>query len=498
MFFRTITRVVKREPKSRSTRVLHQSAQVQSFAPTSSLIEWTIDYNDHESRSEQKAIFPVHKEHPAINAEICKTLDVLLEKFLPAMQIPALQTPSELLAPPFKLICKSTQERAAYAARQAAMQQFREKYNEMADIVPVDKSFKILFTHHYNVGLPEFGQLNANATYQCYVADYHETIDSIKFSDISRMDHADFTSKIVAPKDKIHADLFVRFKMKNGDKYSFVVKMKDSAEIHSLLYYHLMELLPTSHVETSTRSKVRQLQHYNMTWGKHKLPFIQDWESVKYVQEHYDKQSDPLFVQMFSRHILANNNQESLIVFDMGAGKGRLAAKLITEAMRYGVPVEYILLEPESSQCDLAQEKIEHLQAIYGDKFKASIYQQTMDEFAQTSAYQQYTARVDCMVSSGGPLNLSVVDYNTAHRNLESANTLLREGGMLLASGLTDLHMTKKTFEQAGFHAHKLSEIVASNNQSRCMQMYVMEKGKPLENELRTVAMLSPGNRYRE
>lgn len=342
---------------------------------------------------------------------------------------------------------------------------YDKKISLLGNIVLVSNDFKLLYSRFYSTVFPDEGQIKANETLQCFVDKYHDEITSIKYADISKM-RTNFSS----------GRLLVRFKYKNNSKFTFLVKQDENMVIKSLLK-KLCELLPGNCVDVTTRKAICKSEYprYPLFWGG-------NWESMKYISEHYENHSDPIFLMKFENHILNNRKSELLNVIDIGAGKGRLAEKLITVAQNNKFPLNYILLEPDAKQCKIANEKMDLLKDRYGENLlcKIIIINSTIEDFVGSELCNEYNGRIDVVISSGGPLNIEVVSFGDAHKNISTIENLLSPHGVVLASGLTSLLVSKKSLQNK-FTIHNMSEKGIYGNKTKHIQFYVLEKKSSID-----------------
>jgi len=385
--------------------------------------------------------------------EVRTSLISLYEKFNPLTSNTPLKTPESII-------------KSRGWVNHSDLSEYNKRSNTLGNIVLVDNDFKLLFGLNYAPMFPEAGQLKANKTYEYFVDKYHDGISSIKYSEISGMTTI-FTSGC----------LLIKFKLKDKNEYTFLVKQDDNKEIRSLLD-KISDLLSGEFIQISRRNRIRKFPSYHRFWGG-------NWEDVQYVKEHYNN-SDLIYLTKFETHILNMKKKEPpLLIFDIGAGKGRLAEKLISLALTKGIPLHYLLLEPDESQCKIASERLDELNNKYSEKFhfKTTIINSSIEEFTKSELYQSNVGKVDGIISSGGPLNTDIVSFEAAHENLSTIHNLLCEGGVLLASGLTELLVTKKTFEKYDMNIINMSEKAKTENKTELLQFYVLEKCNPIKNE---------------
>ncbi len=338
---------------------------------------------------------------------------------------------------------------------------YRDKINSLGDIIRVDNKFKLLYSCDYEPIFTKEGQLKANETFQLFVDKYHPELSSIKYADISGMIYH----------RELKGCLLIRFKFKNNTKLTFFIKKDDDQKI-KLMLNKIGDLLSGKYVEVSRRSDIRKQSIYPQFWGG-------NLEAYSRVNNHYSNHSDPIFLVKFENHILnLSNGKSPLIILDIGAGKGRLAEKLILLAQAKKIPLCYILLEPEESQCDIANKKMNALIEKYGNNFvcQISIINLSIKHFAETDSYRHFFGNIHGIISSGGPLNVQVAQYKEAKPNLSIYENLLCNGGVALVSGMTESCITKKGFEKHNFDVLNMSEKIEDEGKEELIQFYVLEK----------------------
>lgn len=351
-----------------------------------------------------------------------------------------------------------------------------------SNIVLVDNRFKLLTTFDDNMFSPDVHK--ANVTKQLFVGSWHDEILSIKYSDLSnlKVPHIPVSS------------LLVRIKLKNKQKFVFLVRKDENNEIRNQLQ-RLGEMLDGNSIEVSKSKAVRLYNRWPYDWNE-------EWEMIPAVHDHYIKQSDPLFLQKFEQYISGLYKPgEELLILDIGAGKGRLAEKLIMLAQSSNIPLHYIMLEPEKYQCDIIEERVNRLRETYGEQFvcQVTIINSTMEDFSRLELGKSYFGKIDGIISSGGPLNEFIVDFFNGHYNLGIVNELLKEKGVLLASGLTPLHFTRKALQQIGFNIKNMSEkIDKEKGQTEHIQFYVAEKNGMNKAYCRTAFFQFKGDKITE
>lgn len=139
---------------------------------------------------------------------------------------------------------------------------------------------------------------------------------------------------------------------------------------------------------------------------------------------------------------LAQANGE-LVICDLGAGNGRLAEKIISNA---SMPVHYIFIEPNKTA--IAQAKARLQKYIDSSSCRISWHNVKFDDL-------DFDVMAHCMISSGGPLNQQIVpSKDAALTNLKKIKTMLATNGILIATGVSRLFINSKHFEQNDFKVH--------------------------------------------
>ena len=162
-----------------------------------------------------------------------------------------------------------------------------------------------------------------------------------------------------------------------------------------------------------------------------------DWDNNDGAGLYYNKISDPHIIDAFSCEVLSNIPEvkidKPLRILDIGAGKGRLAYKLIQLLEGLSIPYHYIFVEPSLKQISIAAANLA--------KYKNNI------SFVNTTiGALEIVDKVHCVVSSGGPLNLDIVTREQAIENAKKMQQMLLPDGILIASGQTALLVKRKHF----------------------------------------------------
>ena len=163
-----------------------------------------------------------------------------------------------------------------------------------------------------------------------------------------------------------------------------------------------------------------------------------EWDNPQHVGLYYDKISDLQIMDAFSSEVLAIASAlkegDVLNIIDIGAGKGRLAYKLIQLMDNLGIPYHYTFVEPRVSQIERARHALgAHLKNI---RFvNTTLETLVIDEKAH------------CVISSGGPLCVDIVTRAQAISNAKKMHDMLFPGGVLIAVGQTALLVKTKHFK---------------------------------------------------
>lgn len=178
---------------------------------------------------------------------------------------------------------------------------------------------------------------------------------------------------------------------------------------------------------------------------------IQDWSGawdaagVKDSQfPYYHEINDPKIIHKFNTQVLLKvklKETEPLIVLDVGGGKGRLAFKLISEALQKNIFIHYIFVEPNLHQLRAAKALLNN--HFNEEKLKLTFLPSTLEDLLLND-------KAHCIISSGGPLNLQVVSRSSALKNIEIIKNLLLPGGIFIGTGFTAFLVNSKHFKNAG------------------------------------------------
>ena len=161
------------------------------------------------------------------------------------------------------------------------------------------------------------------------------------------------------------------------------------------------------------------------------------WDLPQEAGLYYDRINDPLIIEAFTGEVLAFipelKEGEVLKIAEVGAGKGRLAEKLIKLMENLGIPYHYTFIEPSALQMRIAQRVLTE----YCHKIR----------FINTSIDKlKIEDKVHCVISSGGPLNNEVVTRAEAIPNAGKIQAMLLPKGTLIATGHTVLLVKAKHF----------------------------------------------------
>jgi len=235
---------------------------------------------------------------------------------------------------------------------------------------------------------------------------------------------------------KLQGLLSVTLVYKNGTREYYFVKGAPTTILNNL-----RELATTMAIVEFSLAKGYALNVGTATLRPSTM-WDEDWES-KADAVYYDKINDPLIIEQFNKEVLPleRKKEEPLKVFDIGAGKGRLANKLISIALEQKISVDYTVVEPSENQMDITRKALKKYATE--KTCKITFIQSTLqDSKLETNAH--------CVLSSGGPLNLCVVTRDNAIANVKAMSDLLLPHGILIATGRTALLAKAKHFAQAG------------------------------------------------
>lgn len=274
------------------------------------------------------------------------------------------------------------------------------------------------------------------------------------------------------------ANYLLTFALIDGTKRHFLVREEDK---------HLKNMLKALHKTIPDTD----LEPNRLVKSKRALPNLffktPGWKASWDVSnlDHYyfyDQVTDPLMVKAFVAH--ACKEPKEMLVLDVGAGKARLAVKLIQKAVKAGINLHYVCLEPGKEQCDIAIQVLEKLRLELGDgSFTYDVLNATIGDFA--TKYSERSAelmnQVDVVISSGGALNYQVVGTGKdAKANLHIMRDLMRPGGLMLITGLSPLLLTKKDMRAA-----EMDFVNATfDNSTREVYCYVYSKPESPKLEL--------------
>ncbi|KTD60912.1 class I SAM-dependent methyltransferase [Legionella shakespearei] len=202
----------------------------------------------------------------------------------------------------------------------------------------------------------------------------------------------------------------------------------------------------------------------------------------------YDEITDPMMVKAFWDY--ACKEPREMVVLDVGAGKGRLAVKLIQKAVQAGINLHYICLEPGKEQCDIAVQVLEGLRLELGDgSFTYDVLNSTIGDFS--AKYPERSAelmnQVDVIISSGGALNYQVVATGKdALSNLHVMRDFMKPGGLMFVTGLSSLLLTKREIRAA-----EMNFLNATFDKER-REVYCYVYSKPESPELQSDGPAGP------
>lgn len=194
------------------------------------------------------------------------------------------------------------------------------------------------------------------------------------------------------------------------------------------------------------------------------------WEEEESVADYYDNTNDPIILNAFKHHIIGQFPKK-LRLLDVGAGKGRLAKKILKLAKESNIEIEYLFLEPALSQCETAKLHLDH------DKNSVTFIKH---EFIDYSFHEP----VDVIISSGGPLTSVVATFEEAEKHLQRMQEILAPGGLIIATGLKPLLFKQKQLSNMAPQLKTLQVIAETKDRfpSKHLQCYVLKKQNSLLN----------------
>jgi hypothetical protein len=165
-------------------------------------------------------------------------------------------------------------------------------------------------------------------------------------------------------------------------------------------------------------------------------------------------------------------NKTELTIMDVGGGNGQLAYFIISYLAMNNIKYKYILIEPDQSQCEQAKTLLNPLNIPAS---ALEIHQSTLvDYIHQPGMSEKMNDQVDIILSSGGPINIHVVNKEDAWRNLMIMRLLLSENGRIIATGKSPLAYKAKELEKIGFTFFAKSTLVPSEDGIPFKQKYLM------------------------
>ena len=227
---------------------------------------------------------------------------------------------------------------------------------------------------------------------------------------------------------------------KKGDQEYYFIKDKELIQLITELTTHAdkMNLVEYSLLKSKIKEEAKNTYPLK-AWDT-------GWEDPETHGLYYDKINDPLVLEQYINRALPLSQEEKtqyLTVLDIGAGKGRLAYKIIDETLTKAIPIHYILVEPSQHQLNIARIKLEEFST--NPNCKITFVNSTLEDLT-------INEKAHCIVSTGGPLNMNVVTRDAAIANVKRMQQLLLPKGILIATGQTALLVKGKHFEQAGLN----------------------------------------------
>lgn len=260
-----------------------------------------------------------------------------------------------------------------------------------------------------------------------HIENHHSTIQSIKLNEFME-------PRTSTPQPK----LVITLMTKQAERMEYYIKdseiVKFANELRTVAAeLNLAEFVMPKFKIKETDKRIAPLKAWETGWevpNAHGL-----W---------YNIVNDPMILDQFQSRVLPLasdlNKDQMLVVLDAGAGKGRLAHKIISETLQNNIPIHYIVLEP-TEQIILAQEKLKELSR--DKRCKITFVKSTLLDFeAQEKAH--------CVISSGGPIDADIVSRQTALSHVKKIEDSLLPGGIFIATGQTGILVKAKHFNKAG------------------------------------------------
>jgi len=168
-----------------------------------------------------------------------------------------------------------------------------------------------------------------------------------------------------------------------------------------------------------------------------------NWDDPKNHGLYYDEINDPIVIDAYQKHVLSSLKKinDEIVILDLGAGKGRLAKKIITETLKAGLKIHYLFLEPSNMQLQQANKFLKDFEKT--DNSKITYFPIKIDDL-------KLTHQVDCIISSGGPLNMDIVKQQQAIENVSKIESWLCPNGIFIGTGQTALVVKAKHFNKCG------------------------------------------------
>lgn len=264
-------------------------------------------------------------------------------------------------------------------------------------------------------------------TERIHVDNYHSEISIIKINEFVR-DAGEFVSL---------PNYAITLIKKNGEREYYFVRNEEFTELLTQLTFCASELnLAEFSLLKPMVLKQSELVYRPEGWDS-------PWENPETHGLYYDRVSDPMVLQEYVKRALPLSAKcekgQPFTVLDIGAGKGRLAYKIISETLARSVPVHYILVEPSKAQLAIACTRLAEFSQ--NKNCQITFVNSTLEEIGLSE-------KAHCIVSSGGPLNVMVVSREQAIANVKRMQALLLPRGIVIATGQTALLVKAKHFEQ--------------------------------------------------
>lgn len=342
----------------------------------------------------------------------------------------------------------------------ASTNTLEEILNKPSDSFPDATQFKLPNFHLFT--FTRSGVIKINAVYKnslqeqianratvIHVGEYHPRIFSIKLNFFYP------SSKDLFP--LFPAITLVTVHHKNNSKEFFLNYDTQVAQILCDLWIDALSLGLTEvrFKKSSLADSVKPKEYWD------------NWDQESYSEKIYQTACDPAIIQQFIDYIVPFKKSlepnQKLKILDIGAGSGRLAIKILKIAEMHQLPVHYYFIEPSKNQITLAQTAL---------AAKTNTSQCTITFINARLDEINLTSKVDCIISSGGPINRSIIDSPQAKKNLTQLASLLSPNGMMLATGLSPFLVKGKDFVANGLKPLRYSSFFTVPDNKKNDDMY--------------------------